>query len=252
MKTFRKFVESYQLNEAEYNKEWWDSKSDSFKKRYLERHPNSIYAQKARLTPKQKKDVTKFVDKAFGKNSKPAETTRNNLSEKPKSTKNPLLKAKNQTQEYNALKSLFNDKSFNMSPDEYEYMKANGKKSSSSWAPNRPVNDYQIDLVYLKSNKADPKHIHNILNNRLSGVKEWGIGSLGSTEARDLLYIYKNPNTDPNDKKTIEKVLAKTEKYYKQHPEDWQAENFIKWMKTGKIDRNLSPFTLLDKKYSDA
>lgn len=46
MKTFNKFLESYQLNEAEYNKEWWDSKSDSFKKRYIERHPNSIYAKK--------------------------------------------------------------------------------------------------------------------------------------------------------------------------------------------------------------
>lgn len=47
MKGFRKFVESYQpVEEAEYNKEWWDSKSDNFKKRYIERHPNSIYAQK--------------------------------------------------------------------------------------------------------------------------------------------------------------------------------------------------------------
>lgn len=48
MKTFKKFVEECkQINEAEYNKEWWDSKSDSFKKRYIEKHPNSIYAQKA-------------------------------------------------------------------------------------------------------------------------------------------------------------------------------------------------------------
>ena len=47
MKTFRKFLESCEpINEAEYNKEWWDSKSDSFKQRYIERHPNSIYAQK--------------------------------------------------------------------------------------------------------------------------------------------------------------------------------------------------------------
>ena len=46
MKTFKKFLESYEpVNEAEYNKEWWDSKSDSFKKRYIERHPNSIYAK---------------------------------------------------------------------------------------------------------------------------------------------------------------------------------------------------------------
>lgn len=48
MKTFKKFVECYEpVNEAEYNAEWWDSKSDNFKKRYIERHPNSIYAQKA-------------------------------------------------------------------------------------------------------------------------------------------------------------------------------------------------------------
>ena len=51
MKTFKTFVESCkQINEAEYNKEWWDSKSDSFKQRYIERHPNSIYAQKAGAT----------------------------------------------------------------------------------------------------------------------------------------------------------------------------------------------------------
>ena len=47
MKAFKKFVESYEeINEAEFNKEWWDSKSDSFKQRYIERHPNSIYAKK--------------------------------------------------------------------------------------------------------------------------------------------------------------------------------------------------------------
>lgn len=52
MKTFKKFLESYEpVNEAEYNKEWWDSKSDSFKQRYIERHPNSIYAQKAKEVP---------------------------------------------------------------------------------------------------------------------------------------------------------------------------------------------------------
>ena len=44
---FKRFLESCEpINEAEYNKEWWDSKSDSFKQRYIERHPNSIYAQK--------------------------------------------------------------------------------------------------------------------------------------------------------------------------------------------------------------
>lgn len=71
------------LEEAEYNAEWWDSKSDNFKKRYIERHPNSIYAQKANLSNKQKKDITKFVDKAYGKNSKPAKTVRDNLDDKP-------------------------------------------------------------------------------------------------------------------------------------------------------------------------
>ena len=82
MKTFRKFMEACEpINEAEYNKEWWDSKSDSFKQRYIERHPNSIYAQKANMTDKQKKDVTNFVDKAFGKNSQAAKTTRDNLAD---------------------------------------------------------------------------------------------------------------------------------------------------------------------------
>lgn len=61
MKTFKKFLESCEaINEAEYNKEWWDSKSDAFQKRYIERHPNSIYAQKAGATssvkPTEKKD----------------------------------------------------------------------------------------------------------------------------------------------------------------------------------------------------
>lgn len=80
MKSFRIFLEGCEhINEAEYNKEWWDSKSDSFKQSYIERHPNSIYAQKAAMTDKQKKAVTKFVDKAFGKNSQAAKTTRDNL-----------------------------------------------------------------------------------------------------------------------------------------------------------------------------
>lgn len=90
MKSFKKFVESCKaINEAEYNKEWWDSKSDSFKKRYIEKHPNSIYAQKSRMAPNQKKEISKFVDKAFGKNSKAAKTTRDNLDNKKTiSTKN--------------------------------------------------------------------------------------------------------------------------------------------------------------------
>ena len=120
MKTFRKFMEACEpINEAEYNKEWWDSKSDSFKQRYIERHPNSIYAQKANMTDKQKKDVTNFVDKAFGKNSQAAKTTRDNLSdkvstssykdnfkEKLSSIKDPKLK---RNIEYNLIPSEDND-----------------------------------------------------------------------------------------------------------------------------------------------
>lgn len=85
MRTFRKFLESCEpINEAEYNKEWWDSKSDSFKQRYIERHPNSIYAQKANLSNQQKKDITKFVGQAFGKDSKAAKTAKANLDDTKK------------------------------------------------------------------------------------------------------------------------------------------------------------------------
>lgn len=50
MKPFKKFVEECKeienISEAEFNPRWWNSKSDTFKKRYIERHPNSIYAKK--------------------------------------------------------------------------------------------------------------------------------------------------------------------------------------------------------------
>jgi len=63
MRSFKKFVEECEaINEAEYNKEWWDSKSDSFKKRYIERHPNSIYAQKASSKTSSKKDAISVND----------------------------------------------------------------------------------------------------------------------------------------------------------------------------------------------
>lgn len=76
---FKKFLESYEaINEAEYNKEWWDSKSDSFKKRYIERHPNSIYAQKAGFFNKMKNGITNFVGKAFGKDRKDVKSTSDN------------------------------------------------------------------------------------------------------------------------------------------------------------------------------
>ena len=32
------------LYEAELNLEWWNSKSPAYQKRYLSKHPNSIYA----------------------------------------------------------------------------------------------------------------------------------------------------------------------------------------------------------------
>lgn len=65
MKTFKKFLEECEpINEAEYNKEWWDSKSDSFKKRYIEKHPNSIYAQKAGASKTTVKERTpEHIDK---------------------------------------------------------------------------------------------------------------------------------------------------------------------------------------------
>lgn len=65
MKTFKKFLESYQeVNEAEYNKEWWDSKSDSFKKKYIEKHPNSIYAQNGGTKPIEKDTTNKKMGQA--------------------------------------------------------------------------------------------------------------------------------------------------------------------------------------------
>lgn len=69
---FKKFLESCEaINEAEFNKEWWDSKSDSFKKRYIERHPNSIYAQKAKSVPAatEKKNQEKPSTSVKGVNS---------------------------------------------------------------------------------------------------------------------------------------------------------------------------------------
>ena len=75
MKTFKKFLEECEtINEAEFNKEWWDSKSDSFKKRYIERHPNSIYAQKAGIS-----SGTKPIEKTTK-----SQTKQNSSKEEPK------------------------------------------------------------------------------------------------------------------------------------------------------------------------
>lgn len=92
---FKKFLEGCEaINEAEYNKEWWDSKSDSFKQRYIERHPNSIYAQKAKSAPAgMEKRANKPV--SFGKSAK---TAINTLKKNQKNTSvkgvNALLKDK--------------------------------------------------------------------------------------------------------------------------------------------------------------
>ena len=95
MKTFKKFLESCKsINEAEFNKEWWDSKSDSFKKRYIERHPNSIYAQKATAStvkPNKEKPSTSIKatkDLVQNKNStlKDFETAATVLLDKPQNT----------------------------------------------------------------------------------------------------------------------------------------------------------------------
>ena len=51
-------LEDY-LYEAELNMEWWNSKSPAYQKRYLSRHPNSIYAQKAKSGELEVKDSTK-------------------------------------------------------------------------------------------------------------------------------------------------------------------------------------------------
>ena len=51
------------LYEAELNLEWWNSKSPAYQKRYLTKHPNSIYAQKAKSGELEVKDSTKSVEK---------------------------------------------------------------------------------------------------------------------------------------------------------------------------------------------
>jgi hypothetical protein len=52
------------IYEAELNLEWWNSKSPAYQKRYLQKHPNSIYADKAKSGELEVKDSTekKSVD----------------------------------------------------------------------------------------------------------------------------------------------------------------------------------------------
>ena len=54
-------INNYIMNniyEAELNLEWWNSKSPAYQKRYLQKHPNSIYADKAKLGEIEVKDST--------------------------------------------------------------------------------------------------------------------------------------------------------------------------------------------------
>lgn len=109
MQSFKVFVESCKkINEAEYNKEWWDSKSDSFKKRYIERHPNSIYAKKGMGGKDVSYDEFKNRNKlskdekkaAWGREQKKYKANQDLINKKNTSVKsvNSLLKNKNSTE----------------------------------------------------------------------------------------------------------------------------------------------------------
>lgn len=80
-------LEDY-LYEAELNLEWWNSKSPAYQKRYLTRHPNSIYAQQVKAG-----NLEIGGDKPDDVEEKPIETAK--TSKTPKADqKEAKLKAK--------------------------------------------------------------------------------------------------------------------------------------------------------------
>ena len=98
------------LYEAELNLEWWNSKSPAYQKRYLTKHPNSIYAQKAKSGELEVKDN----EKDSTKKSEPETDNTEKLKSQLKDLQD-LIKQKEDERsdvfgQLNQIKPLFNRK----------------------------------------------------------------------------------------------------------------------------------------------
>ena len=98
------------LYEAELNLEWWNSKSPAYQKRYLSKHPNSIYAQKAKSGELEVKDS----EKDSTKESEPETDNTEKLKSQLKDLQD-LIKQKEDERsdvfgKLNQIKPLFNRK----------------------------------------------------------------------------------------------------------------------------------------------
>lgn len=95
------------LYEAELNLEWWNSKSPAYQKRYLSRHPNSIYAKSVQSG-----------DLKVGDNTTP---------EEPKQPEKTSLTPKSDAKEEKIKAQLESDKK------EYEAINAKWKEALDAW-----------------------------------------------------------------------------------------------------------------------
>ena len=129
------------LYEAELNLEWWNSKSPAYQKRYLSKHPNSIYAQKAKSGELEVKDSTKPTSIDTPKKSKD-ECKLDQVPAKIKEaeeriTKNQELEKKKR-EEYSEIRKKYDaipnpSEKYNDKTHQYEW----GSDTDREWAEER-------------------------------------------------------------------------------------------------------------------
>ena len=98
------------LYEAELNLEWWNSKSPAYQKRYLTKHPNSIYAQKAKLGELEVKDNEKDSTKENESDTDNTEKLKSQLKDLQDLIKQKEGERSDVFGKLNQIKPLFNRK----------------------------------------------------------------------------------------------------------------------------------------------
>ena len=146
------------LEEAEYNDAWWNSKSDNFKKRYIERHPNSIYAQKAKNIKSSKPKDTISVDELEGIRTKSGNI---NLNKLRALLGQPPLKSKNKPVVKKPAKEQPADKWVDDAFDEanlhFKWQKAKDRMSYHG------IDEFTVKDI-INSGQYEPEEIIDALN----------------------------------------------------------------------------------------
>lgn len=245
MKSFRKFIESYEeINEAELNLEWWNSKSPAYQKRYLDRHPNSIYAQKVKSgelsvassdtseAPKQNDTAKTTEQPSQPDDKKPMYSEKTEMGPAYAEIMNIFLPDNVKTGDWYTDRDRFNRnlKTKRVTPELFDnILSSNNDKILSPFIHNKYLTQKQQEDLLVKLFNM-PTHKEPQFKGDISGSTDaWGATkeALGNPDIPIQFKTDLLTSDSPNAKKYLNEVL---DRWYVIDPDRKNYSNYDDWL----------------------